>query len=76
MHDYAALKAMVTRHKAALTRAKKKGPEAVITACKDAYEDFDNGLWPDSWHTWKIAEEDALMEIRRRTWKNTHLKEL
>lgn len=68
MADYSALNAMVRKHKAALTRAKKKGPEAVIAACTSAYDDFDKGMWPDDWPTWKIAEEDAKLEIRRRDW--------
>lgn len=67
-HDYAALNAMVRKHKAALTRAKKKGPEAVLAAVEAAYADFDKGLWPDNWHLWKIAEEDAKMEICRNNW--------
>jgi hypothetical protein len=55
----------------ALTRSKKKGPDEVILACLKAYDDFDEHGWPDNWATWKIAEEDAKLELRRRSWVNT-----
>lgn len=48
----------------ALTRAKKKGPQAVIDAVKVAYEQFDLYGWPDQWHTWEIAKSDAELELR------------
>lgn len=64
------LNKMVRKHLSALTRAKKKGPEEVINACLDAYEDFNEHGWPDNWFTFKIAENDAKLELRRRSWTN------
>lgn len=69
MNDYALLNAMVRRHKGALTRAKKKGPEAVLKCVELAYADFDKGLWPDNWHLWEIAKSDAEMEKRYNQWR-------
>lgn len=57
-----------TRLKSALTRAKKKGPEAVILACDAAFKSFDENGYPDDWHRWNIARMDAEMEMRRRNW--------
>lgn len=68
--DYAAVNAMMRRHKSALTRAKKKGPEAVLAAVDAFFADFDNkGVpLPDNWHTWNIAKYDAENELRRNKW--------
>jgi hypothetical protein len=63
--DYQALNKMVRRHKAALTRAKKKGPQAVIDAVDAAFSDFDDTMYPDNWHLWKVAKQDAELELRR-----------
>lgn len=63
MTDYDALNKMVRRHMSDLTRAKKKGPEAVLKSVEAAYADLDNGIWPDNWHLWQRAEMDAKMEI-------------
>jgi hypothetical protein len=70
MADYVALNKMVRRHKAALTRARKKGPEAVIAAVDAAFAEFDEpgNIWPDTWHTWNVAREDARWELRRAQW--------
>lgn len=64
-HDYKALNRMVTKHKAALTRAKKKGPQAVLDAVAKAYEDFDKTMHPDNWRIWEVAREDAERELRK-----------
>jgi hypothetical protein len=63
------LNAMVRRHKTALTIAKKKGPEAVIDIVRIAFEDFQEHGWPDNWHIWNIAKEDAEMALRRKGWE-------
>ncbi len=70
-HDYERLNKMVRRHKAALTRAKKKGPEAVLAAVGAAFAEFDQpgNIWPDCWHTWNIARRDALGELARQRWE-------
>lgn len=67
--DYAQARTELPKLKAALTRAKKKGPEAVIEAVEHAFERFDAwGCWPDCWHTWSIAKSDAEHELRRGSW--------
>lgn len=67
--DYELARTEIPKLKAALTRAKKKGPDAVIAAVDHAFDRFDSiGCWPDSWHTWNIAKQDALLELRRRDW--------
>lgn len=55
-----------TQAKARLTRAKKKGPQAVIDEVNRTFAQWDAGdyAWPDSWHTWNIARSDAEMELR------------
>lgn len=69
--DYALAQRLFTKHKAALTRAKKKGPEAVLEACERFFLDFDaNDLpLPDAWHTWERARYDAhtAISLRPRT---------
>jgi hypothetical protein len=50
--------------KGRLTRAKKKGPEAVIAAVDEAFARFDVIGWPDNWPLWQIARDDAVNEIR------------
>jgi hypothetical protein len=52
--------------KARLTRAKKKGPEAVIHEVRQTLNgwDMDGYAWPDSWHDWQRAADDAEMELR------------
>lgn len=66
-HDYDRLNKMVRRHKAALTRAKKKGPKAVVVACDAAFAEFDEpgNIWPDNWHLWNVAKQDAENQLRR-----------
>lgn len=61
------MNALVSKHKAALTRAKKKGPQAVIKAVDDAMAEWDAKLpaWPDNWSLWQRAKDDALFEIQR-----------
>ncbi len=61
--DYAKSKRLYTKHKGALTRAKKKGPEAVIKECEAFVRDFEDLPWPDSWHTWNIAYGDAQLAL-------------
>lgn len=52
------------KHRAALTRARKLGPEAVIKACDQALAEFDKYGWPDSWADWERAKSDALSAIK------------
>lgn len=63
------LNKMVRKHLSALTRAKKKGPEAVIKVVDAAFSDFSDFGWPDNWHTFNIAKSDAEFELARRNWR-------
>lgn len=68
--DYDYMKKSVRKHKAALTRAKNSGdPHKVVKAVDTAFADWDKSgnAYPDSWHTWKVAHEDAHNEIRRNS---------
>ena len=60
MIDYERMKRTNPKHKAALTRAKKKGYSAVLAACVDAVKEWDEiGAWPDDWARWNRALGDA-----------------
>jgi hypothetical protein len=50
------------RQLAALTRAiKTNDPERIAAVCKAAVAAWhDIGAWPDDWHRWQIALNDAL----------------
>lgn len=56
--------ATVRKHKSALTRAKKIGPEKVIEVCNRALEDFEENGYPDNWHLWERSRQDAELEKR------------
>lgn len=60
--DYDAAAAMVKRQRAALTRAKKKGRDAVIVACRNAVREWNQPgmFWPDDWSAWQRALDDVL----------------
>ena len=64
--DYKAAQALYLKHKRALTRAKKIGPEAVIAAVEKFSADFDAAGFPlpDSWADWDRARYDAELEMR------------
>lgn len=51
-----------------LTMAKKKGPEAVLAEVTSTYSQWDDGgyAYPDSWHDWERARNDAQWELRLR----------
>lgn len=63
--------ATVRKHKSALTRAKKIGPEKVIEVCTIALDDFQDNGYPDCWSLWQRALEDAQLDIRRKNWSNS-----
>ena len=60
--DYARAKRAAPGLKAALTRAVKSGDvEKIKAACRKAVAEWDAwGAWPDNWHTWQVALNDAL----------------
>ena len=67
MIDYERMKRSHPRLKAALTRAKKKGYEAVLATCRDAVKEWEAcGAWPDQWSMWQRALDDAAFEAARR----------
>jgi hypothetical protein len=56
--------------KAALTRAQKKGYEAVLKACTEAVREWEQwGAWPDGWSLWQRAITDAANKHTRETGK-------
>lgn len=56
--------------KAALTRAEKKGYDAVVVACRAAVVEWDAwGAWPDNWSRWQRALGDAAFQHARETGK-------
>jgi len=64
--DYALAQRLFRKHKAALTRAKNtRSPQAVIKAVEAAYAEWDaNDIpYPDSWHDWERARDDAQLAI-------------
>lgn len=59
MSDYILTQKEYKALKAALTRAKKKGPDAIIAECNRALAIFEIRGYPDSWHDWERAKGDA-----------------
>lgn len=60
--------ATVRKHKSALTRAKKVGPGKIINVCNAALEDFEDNGYPDCWHIWQVAKNDAERELAYQNW--------
>ena len=53
--------------KSRLTRAQNSGdPLKVLAECKNFQAVAGNSVWPDDWHRWKVAAEDALHLLRRQ----------
>ena len=52
--------------KSALTRAKKKGPDAVIQEVSRRYAHWNDNdyVYPDDWHRWERAQSDAELALR------------
>ena len=69
MIDYAKAQKLFVKHKGALTRAQKKGYEAVLAECKQFVRDFAaiDAPWPDDWSRWQRALVDAANEHTRKT---------
>lgn len=59
--DYDRMRREAPRLKRALTCAQKSGdPQKVLAACTEAVRVWNEiGAWPDNWHTWNIALQDA-----------------
>ncbi len=57
------------KQKTALTRAINSGdPLKVLAACQAALEAWEGAVWPDDWHRWRNAADDALLVVRRNLW--------
>lgn len=55
------------RQRAALTRAKNShDPRKVVDTVVKTVREWNAGgyAWPDSWATWNVALDDALIELR------------
>jgi hypothetical protein len=64
MSSYTLTQKEFTALKAGLTRAKKKGHDAVIAHCDRALAIFEERGYPDRWMDWQRAKEDA--ELAKR----------
>ena len=65
--DYAKMQREFPKQKASLTRAKKKGYHAVVFSTLDTVRQWnETGAWPDSWHDWQRAIDDAYNADRAR----------
>lgn len=61
----------VSAARSRLTRAKKRAaaqnePELVIAEVDRTFSAWDDGgyAYPDAWHTWEVARQDAQLAIR------------
>lgn len=53
--------------KARLTRAQRSAdPVAVLDACNAAARTFNADGYPDAWHRWNVARQDALRACMER----------
>lgn len=53
--------------KSKLTRAKNsKDPQKLLEVAEAALARFDEVGYPDSWHTWRVAAEDARYALARQ----------
>ena len=66
MIDYERMKRVYPKQKAALTRAQKKGYDAILLVVKAATMEWDAiGAWPDNWRLWQGALLDAAYKERK-----------
>ncbi len=53
--------------KSRLTRAKNSGdPAKILVECNRAFAIFEEKGFPDAWHRWNIALDDARHALRRQ----------
>jgi len=64
MTDWDAVTKELRKQRGNLTRAKKKGPQAVIDCCNAAFRCFEIVGYPDQWSEFQRAKDDAEVEIR------------
>lgn len=66
--DYKAAAILFPKQKASLTRAKKKGFNAVLASCTRTVSEWNQvGAWPDNWSLWQRTLDDAAIAERRST---------
>ncbi len=67
--DYRAAQKTFVRFKSALTRAQNtKDPHKVLAACRlffDHYNRAESEPFPDDWHRWERAQDDAKFTLQR-----------
>ena len=71
--DYERMNRIYPKQKAALTRAENSGdPNKVVAAVLKAVHEWNEvGAWPDGWHRWNIAYQDAMSLIYgRMVWED------
>lgn len=64
-------KAQFSAAKSRLTRAVNSGdPRKVLAVVERTYAEWDAGdfAYPDDWHRWERAAQDAEMELARSRW--------
>ncbi len=70
--DYPSAQKTYRRFKSLLTRAKNTGDSVkILIACEAffAYYDRpDSPPFPDDWHRWNIARDDARMDLQRKAY--------
>lgn len=55
-----------SRQKARLTRAKNTGdPAKVLEAVEATLDEWNGKAWPDDWHRWSVALDDAYFAYLR-----------
>ncbi len=67
--DYAAAQKRFVQFKSALTKAQNtKDPQKVLAACEaffDYYNRAESEPFPDDWHRWERAQDDAKFALQR-----------
>ncbi len=71
MSEYTLTQKELTQMKAQLTRAKNRGPAAVIATCNTTLARFETTGYPDCWMNWQRAKEDAEQDLARRRAKQS-----
>lgn len=67
--DYVLANASARRFKSALTRSVNKGDhKRTIQVANECFAFFDERGWPypDRWHVWQIAKDDAMLVLSRK----------
>lgn len=65
--DYAKMQREFPKQKAALTRALKKDYAAVVATTKKTIAEWEvTGCWPDDWHRWERALDDAWYDAKAK----------